>query len=340
MNIADVIALVIFVGIIAYAVFGGADFGSGFWDLTAGGSRRGSPMRTLIDHSIGPVWEANHVWLIFVLVFLWTGFPAPYAALMRTLIVPLMLAGLGIVLRGSAFAFRKSAPTLAQARVYGVTFAVSSVVTPFFLGAVAGAVASGDVPLEGSGDRWSSWTGPTALVGGVLAVLTCAFLAAAFLAAEADKLGQTELREKLRRRALGSGFASGVVALVAVVPIRNDARDLFDGLTGPAAPVVVLSAVAGGTALYLLWNERLRPARVAAVGAVATVVAGWGVAQYPNILGDEAPIDETAGANATLWGLLIAFGLVAVMVIPALIWMLSLTERGVFTESKQPAETE
>ena len=147
MSLADVVAIILFVGVIAYAVLGGADFGSGVWDLTAGDAEKGGRLRRVIDHAIGPVWEANHVWLIFVLVVLWTGFPDAFAALMRTLAIPFWLAGLGIVLRGAGFAFRKFAPDLRFARASGIVFAASSLITPFFLGAIAGAVASGRVPI-------------------------------------------------------------------------------------------------------------------------------------------------------------------------------------------------
>src|SRR3954465_11212520 len=132
MTLAAVVAAAMFIGVVAYALLAGADFGSGFYDLTAGGDRSGAELRTLIDHSIGPVWEANHVWLIYVLVMWWTGFPESFASAMSTLILPMLLALLGIVLRGAAFAFRKFAPTIGQARLYGATFAGSSLITPFF----------------------------------------------------------------------------------------------------------------------------------------------------------------------------------------------------------------
>ncbi|WP_267237694.1 cytochrome d ubiquinol oxidase subunit II [Mumia zhuanghuii] len=170
MPVADLVAAALFAGVVAYGLFGGADFGSGFYDLTAGGAQRGAPLRTLVDHSIGPVWEANHVWLIYVLVMWWTAFPETFAAAMQTLFVPFLLALAGIVLRGATFAFRKYAGTLAEARVFGIVFASSSVITPFFLGTVAGAVASGRVPADGVGNRMTSWTSPVSLLAGVIAV--------------------------------------------------------------------------------------------------------------------------------------------------------------------------
>jgi cytochrome bd ubiquinol oxidase subunit II len=319
-SLADLAAALVFLGVIAYALFGGADFGSGVWDLSAGDARRGAPVRNLIDTSIGPVWEANHVWLIYVLVFLWTAFPVAFGALMTTLFVPWLLVGLGIVLRGSGFAFRKYAEDLDSARVYGALFAASSLVTPLFLGMIAGAIASGRVPVEG-GDLWTSWTGPTSWVGGILAVLTCAFLAATFLAADARKAGQPDLAAWCGRRALATGVVTGAVALVAIVPLRADAETLAEGLQGRASPLVVLSAIAGAATLWLLWTGRYGLARFGAVAAVATIVAGWGVAQYPDLLVDQLTIEEGAGADATLWALVITFGLAAVTAVPALVWL-------------------
>ncbi|MCU0260603.1 MAG: cytochrome d ubiquinol oxidase subunit II [Ilumatobacteraceae bacterium] len=327
MSLPDVVAAIMFVGVIAYAVFGGADFGSGIWDLTAGGDEAGAPLRSLIDRVIGPVWEANHVWLIFVLVWLWSGFPEPFAAVMETLYLPFALAGLGIVLRGSTFAFRKFAPTLGSARLFGILFAVSSVATPFVFGAIAGAIASGRVPLDGSGDPISSWTGPTSIVGGVLAVLTCAFLAAAFLTAEAEHRGQPDVALACRRRAIGAGVVTGAVALVAILVLREDAPTLFDGLTGRAVPLIAISGIAGLLAMVTLWQRRLVLARVSAIVAVVAVVAGWGVAQYDWLLTDVVTIDDGAGARPTLWALVIVFLLAGVLVLPPLGYLFWLTQR-------------
>jgi len=335
MSLADAIAALLFLGVLAYAILGGADFGSGVWDLTAGDARRGAPIRTLIDRVIGPVWEANHVWLIYVLVFLWTGFPAGFAALMDTLFVPFGLAGLGIVARGSAFAFRKFAPTLATARLFGALFAVSSILTPFLLGAIAGAIASGRVPADGTGDRWTSWTGPTSIIGGSLAVLTCAFLAAAFLTAEAALRTDTDLAERCRRRALGSGIATGVVAIAGIVPIKHDAPTLFDGLTGTAVLFVVGSAAAGTAALTALMARRYLLARAAAVLAVGAVVVGWGIAQHPWLLTDTLTIDDAAGARATLWALVGTFAVAAVVVLPSLGWLFWLTQRPAWARAER-----
>lgn len=326
MSLAVVVAAALFVGVLAYALFGGADFGSGFYDLTAGGTARGAELRTLVDHSIGPVWEANHVWLIYVLVTWWTAFPETFAAAMSTLILPMLFALLGIVLRGASFAFRKYAATLGQARLFGAIFATSSVVTPFFLGTVAGGIASGRVPATGRGDLWTSWLNPTSVLGGIIAVGTCAFLAGTFLCADADRSGRGGLAEQLRRRTLAVGAATGAIVLVALIPIQRDAPTLADGLQAQAAPLVVVSAVAGITTLALTGVRRFALARVGALLAVAAVVSGWGVGQYPWLLVDEVTIADAAGAPATLAALLVAVGLAVVIVLPALGYLYRLTQ--------------
>lgn len=326
MSLEVLVAATLFVGVIAYAVFGGADFGSGFFDLTAGGTRRGAELRTLVDHSIGPVWEANHVWLIYVLVMWWTGFPESFAAAMTTLILPLLFALFGIVLRGASFAFRKYAGTLGQARLFGVVFATSSILTPFFLGAAAGGIASGRVPADGYGDLWTSWVNPTSIFGGLIAVGTCAFLAGTFLTADAERSGQSSLAELLRTRSLAVGVVTGALVFAALVPLLDDAPTLSDGLTGRGAPLIVISGVTGAATLVLLWRRTYSPARLTAVAAVVCVVAGWGIGQYPWLLVDEVKIVDAAGARATLQALLVVVALAGVIVLPLLAYLYRLTQ--------------
>ena len=185
MTRADAAAVILWTGATLYAVFGGADFGAGLWDLIAGDAERGARPRALIQRSLTPVWEANHVWLIFILVVLWTAFPEAFGAVMSTLYVPLALAAVGIVLRGAGFAFRKSIESLQARRAMGAAFAISSVLTPFFMGTVVGAVAAGNVPADGNGDAFSSWIAPLPLLVGALFVASGAYLAAVFLIADA-----------------------------------------------------------------------------------------------------------------------------------------------------------
>jgi cytochrome d ubiquinol oxidase subunit II len=203
--VTDAVAVILMLGITAYAVLAGADFGAGFWDLVAGGPERGERPRALIDHAIGPVWEANHVWLIFSLVVLWTGFSEAFESITLTLFVPLSIAAFGIVLRGSSFAFRKAVFRTRDRRRFGAAFAISSVIVPYCMGSIAGAIASGRVPAGGqSGDHWSSWLNPTSALGGVLAVCTCSYLAATYLVWDARRQDDDELAEYFRRRAASS----------------------------------------------------------------------------------------------------------------------------------------
>ena len=321
---ADAVAAVMFAAVILYGVFAGADFGTGLWDLVAGGAKKGAPTRRLIDNALGPVWEANHVWLIFVLVLLWSGFPRPFATIMRELAIPFWLVGLGIVLRGSGFAFRKFAPTLEAARLAGIVFAGASLFTPFFLGTIAGAIASGRV---GAGiEDEVIWLSPTSILGGVLATGTCAFLAATFLTEEAERSGDVELTEDLRRKSLISGSATGVLSLVGIGILANDAPTLFDGLTGRGALEILVAAIAGSLAMVLLAQGHTRRARFAAVAAVGAVMLGWGFAQYPWILVDNVTIADGAGHPATLTALLIAAAIATVLVVPALVLLFRLVD--------------
>jgi len=321
MGLSDLVAVLLFVGVIAYSLFGGADFGCGFWDLTAGDAGRGAHLRHQIDKSIGPVWEANHVWLVYILVFLWTAFPEPFAAIMTTLFVPWLLVGLGIVLRGGAFAFRKFSTSFGEARMHGIMFATSSVITPFFLGMIAGAIASGRVPADGYGDLWTSWTGPTSWIGGALAVLTTTFLAGTFLAADARRGGNEPLATEMGRKSLIAGAVTGAAALGAAVVIEIDAPTLASGLHGRGLPLIIVSAAAGSISMWQLWTRDFSRARIGAVIAVAAIVMGWGVGQYDWILVDQVTITEGIGARSTQIGLVIVFGMAAVTAVPALIWL-------------------
>ncbi|MEU2167829.1 cytochrome d ubiquinol oxidase subunit II [Micromonospora chersina] len=319
---------VLFIGVTAYAVLGGADYGAGFWDLTAGGARRGRHSRHLIDQTLAPVWEANHVWLIFCLVMLWTGFPSAFAAIMTTLYIPLGLAALGIVVRGSGFAFRKVVVRTDHQRATGAAFATSSVITPFFLGTVAGGIASGRVPADGRGDPVTSWINPTSLLGGLLAVGVCAFVAAVFLTAEARTRADARLEGWFRRRAQASAVATGAVALAGIAILHADAGRLFDGLTGRGLPLVLLSAACGLASVFLLHRAPPRLLQALAVGAAGTVVIGWGVAQYPYLLGTHLRIGEAAAPDATLASLTLVAAAALLLVVPAMALLFVLHQRG------------
>jgi cytochrome d ubiquinol oxidase subunit II len=251
---------------------------------------------------------------------------------MSTLYVPLTLAAIGIILRGAAFAFRKAPPTLPLERLFGATFASASVITPFCLGAVVGGVASGRVPAgERTGDAFTSWLNPTSLLGGVMAVAVCAFLAAVYLAADAGRRGMPGVERAFRRRALGSGVFAGVVAVAGVAVLHADAPDLFHGLTHRGAPLIVLSAVAGAVTLVMVWKGHDRWARPAAALAVVAVLWGWAAGQYPWMLERRLKIADAAGAQDTLVAMLGTLAVGAAFVLPALIWLFVLQQRGALT---------
>jgi cytochrome bd ubiquinol oxidase subunit II len=325
------IGIVLLAAIICYGVLGGADFGTGLWDLTAGGAARGTRPRALIDHAIGPVWEANHTWLIFCLVLLWSGFPSAFTAITTTLYIPLGIAAFGIVLRGSGFAFRKVSMQTAEQRLNGIAFAGSSVITPFCFGAVAGGIASGRVPTTGHGDPMTSWLNPTSVLGGVLAVLTCGYLAAVFLTAEARRSEERDLEEWARRRAMIAAVAAGVAAFVGLFVLRDDAPRLYTQLLHVGWPFVAASGLSGlGALLATLRPGLLRPALVRPLGAlaVAAVLAGWGAAQYPYLLGTHLDLNDAAAPAATMTALAVVAGLALLLVVPSLVWLLLLTHRG------------
>lgn len=298
-------------------------------NLVAGGRRVGASQRRLVEQRIGPVWEANHVWLIFVLVALRTGFPTAFAAITSALYVPLTMAKVGIILRGAAFAFRKAADDVSVQRLFGFVFAVSSVLTPFFLGAVAGAVASGRVSAASQQfDPFESWMNPTSFLGGTLAVATCSYVAAVFLSADAARQSRSDLAERDRASGLGAALASIVIALGGIFVIRADASELYEGLTSRGLPLIIAAAVGGCWSLVSLARRTYRWARAAAVAAIVSVVWGWAAGQYPDLLVDELTIADAAGSRATLVAMLVSLVVGSVLFVPPLVALLVIHARG------------
>ncbi len=339
MSEADAVAGVLLVGATMYAVFGGADFGAGVWSLLAGRGDRGRRPRALIDWAIGPVWEANHVWLIFTLVVLWTGFPTAFESIFSTLFIPLSLAALGIVLRGSGFAFQHTARR-ARGRVVAVRFfGLASLLTPFFMGTVVGAIAGERVPVGNeAGDLVTSWVNPLSLVLGALFVATGAYLSAVFLVSEARRAATPDLERYFVHRALGAALVAGVLAVAGLVVLHRDARFVFDGLKGDALPLVIASFVCGVAVLVLLNRGTRRGARPLAVGAVVAVIWAWGIAQHPYLLPQVLTIGAAAAPSTTLTTVLIVFGVAAVVVLPSLGLLFTLVQRNFVEETERPAQ--
>ncbi|WP_106401040.1 cytochrome d ubiquinol oxidase subunit II [Actinocorallia populi] len=322
MPLAEILLVVLWIGLTAYVLFGGADFGGGIWDLLAGTAERGRPQRDTIEHSIGPVWETNHVWLIFVIVMAWTGVPAVFAAIASTLYIPLTLAALGIIARGAAFAFRKASTLLWQQRLFGAAFAFSSVFTPFFLGTVAGAIASGRVPPGiAAGDLLTSWLNPTSLISGALAVGTAAYLAAVYLTRDAQRGGDEELAETFRHRALLAGTVTGLLSAAGLLVLHADAPRLFTELTsGKALPLLLLSVAAGIVSLPLLWWRAYRAVRVTAALAVTGLLWGWALGQYPRLL-PGVTVRDAAATDAVLAATLGSLAVGSLLLLPSLWWL-------------------
>jgi cytochrome bd ubiquinol oxidase subunit II len=334
MQLADVPLILMLVGLIAYAVLGGADFGAGFWQLWGGGGERGRAIREHAHHAMGPVWETNHVWLIFVLVVCWTAYPTAFASITSTLCIPLFIAGVGIIMRGTAYALRSGTATPREQREVEIAFAISSILTPFALGAVIGGIASGRVPVgNAAGDLWTSWLNWTSIFIGVLSVATAAYLAAVYLAADSVRTGEPDLAAAFRRRALGAAVVAGAFAAAGLPIVHHEVPSLWDGLTsGWGLAAVIVSGVAGVATFILVWGSRFGPARLTAALAVAAIIAGWALAQRPELLPGNPglTIEEAAASRASLIAVVISAVIALVVLGPSLGLLFSLFFHGRF----------
>ncbi|MEU6314331.1 cytochrome d ubiquinol oxidase subunit II [Streptomyces sp. NPDC047014] len=328
MSAATLIAFVLLLAVAAYTCAGGTDYGAGFWDLTAGGAGRGKRPRWLIDHAMAPVWEVNNVWLIFVLVIMWTGFPVFFQTVFSAMWLPLALAAIGIVLRGAGFALRKPTRRLAGRRIYGAVFAVSSLLSPFFLGAAAGGIASGRVG-PGIEPTAHAWYNPTSVFFGLLAVVGTALLGAVFLAADAVRYGAPDLHAYFRRRALAALAVLAVLGVVTLAVAHADAPHLWHGLShGAGLVLLVLSILATAVTAWLLARTSGAWSRVSAVVVMGSAVLAWGLAQRPYLIPGRLTVAEAAGAPSTLHWLVIVTAVAVVLVFPAVALLYRLDTRG------------
>jgi cytochrome d ubiquinol oxidase subunit II len=325
-------------GVVLYAVLAGADLGAGFWQLFAGRGRHGEEIREHAHHSMAPVWEANHVWLIFVLTVFWTAYPTAFGSIASTLAIPLFLAGIGIVFRGAAYALRVGASTARELGAIDTIFSLSSILTPFALGAMVGGIATGRVPVgNASGDRFSSWLSSTSILIGVLAVATSAYLAAVYLAADAARRREEWLERAFRVRALGAGVVAGGLALAGILVVRDDAHPLYHELvSGRALPAVIVSALAGVATLALVYRRRFEAARYSAALAVAAVVAGWALGQWPTVL-PGLDVRHAAAPHDTLVAVVVAVLGGGAIVFPSLALLFRLALAGRFDAGAQAA---
>ncbi|WP_374777476.1 cytochrome d ubiquinol oxidase subunit II [Streptomyces sp. NBC_01310] len=325
---ADLVAFVMLLAVAAYACAGGTDYGAGFWDLTAGGSERGKRPRWLIDHAMAPVWEVNNVWLIFVLVLMWTGFPVLFQTVFTAMWLPLALAALGMVLRGAGFALRKPTRRLARRRLYGAVFAIASLLTPFFLGAAVGAIATGRIApgTEASADAWAN---PASLLFGLLTVAGTALLGAVFLTADAARFDAPDLVGYFRLRALLSLVAVALLAVGVLLVTRGDAPHVWHGLThGAGLALAVVSAVFFVATGALVLRGQTRWARFSAVGIVGAAVFAWGLAQHPYLIPTSLSVADAAGDSQTLVWLSVVSLVALLLVAPAVFFLYWLDTHG------------
>lgn len=317
------------ISLILYGVMGGADYGGGMWDLLASGVRA-RRQRHAIAEAIAPIWEANHVWLILVVVLLFSAFPRAFSAIMIALNIPITAMLIGIVLRGSAFAFRKyDSKDDAVQRRWSTVFGVASFLTPFFQGLTMGALATGDIHLVGDNVTtgfFAGWLTPFAFACGLFALALFAFLAATYITV--DTRAEPDLQQDFRVRAIWAQIASVGLALLVFITSRDGAPLMYRGLTNWWAPLLlgwtILSAV---TALLALWFRIFNLARIAAVAEVTIILVGWGLAQFPHLVTPDVTIQNAAASESTLKPLLIALGAGAVVLVPSLLYLLQIFKR-------------
>jgi cytochrome bd ubiquinol oxidase subunit II len=326
------------IGLAMYGVLGGADFGAGFWQLTAGTGQDAEEIREQAHRSMSPVWEANHVWLIFVLTVIWTAYPRAFGSIASTLSVALLIAGVGIIFRGAAYALRAGSATPKEQRVIDTAFGVASLIAPFALGAAAGGIASGRVPVgNAAGHLFSSWLNPTSILIGALAVVTGAYLSAIFLCGDAIRAGDQTLSERFRTRALGAAVVAGGIAIAGLIVLHGDAHPIYHQLVaGRALPALFVSVLAGGGTMALVQARRYEPARYSAAVAVAAIVAGWALAQSPRFL-PGLTVRQAAAPHDTQVAVLVAIIGGAVILFPSLFTLFRLALGGRF-EAAAPAE--
>ena len=327
MNLALIALIILWWALIAYAVLGGADFGAGIWDLFAVG-RQADRQHDLINHALGPVWEANHVWLIFLIVGLFNVFPSAFALLSIALFFPLSVVLIGIVLRGAAFVFRYYAPASMRlfARWWGRLFSATSLLTPFFLGVAAAAVASGELLApDGSAQAWrlSALLTPFALTIGCMAVALCATLAAVYLTVEAHEQNEVDLTEAYRKRALIAGAVTALLGALGLWLSLSEAALLWDGLLMRAIPVVVATMLIGLATAAALFYRHYKAARFLIVAETAFLLGSWGLSQYPYIIPPHVTISNSANEPSVILTLIIAIACGLVILLPSLYYLFS-----------------
>ena len=322
----DLAALAALGGIVAYALLGGADFGGGVWDLLATGERR-KQQRLAIERAMGPVWEANHVWLIFVIVLLFTCFPRGYAALGMALFVPFHLALLGIVLRGASFIFRshqsRQKDAAAETSAWGIVFGIASIISPVLMGTAFGVVTQGRVGLGPDGEALAlhpaTWLSRYAIANGLLALSSCAYLAAVYLTNETTGA----LRDDFRKRAIGSGTTTAILAALVLLLAWREASWFFGRLLSlRTLPLVAGGLVCFAASRWSVFRRRYWLSRLFAAGEIMLLLLGWAVAQYPYLAYPDMRLDELAAPTATVRFFVLSLPVGGLFVVPSLWWLM------------------
>lgn len=316
-----ILAGIMLISLVLYSLLAGADYGAGFWDLLSFGPNR-EGQRDLIALAIQPVWETNHVWLVLLIVLMFSGFPAAFAAITVNLAVPLYLVLLGIVLRGASFVFRHYFTGNVRMQLYwGRVFSISSSLTPLFLGIVIGGISCDSCSADngvGKNGFFQPWFHPFPLAVGLLSLSLFAYLSACYLTVEAEH--EPALQSDFRTRALISGVASILLAALTYMLAGDHAHGIRGGLwSNPYAWVVEMgAAIAAIAALRALWSRHYLRARIAAAAQVTFILLGWGIAQFPSLVRPDITIDNSASPRPVVLSLIIAVSIGAVVLIPSL----------------------
>jgi cytochrome d ubiquinol oxidase subunit II len=326
---AIAVAACIGASLVVYALMAGADFGAGLWDLVASGPRA-ERQRHAIAGAIAPIWEANHVWLILVVVLLFSGFPSAFAVVMTALNIPITVMLLGIVARGAAFVFREYDGGARGVRRWTGVFGAASLCTPLVQGMTIGALATGRIRVTDglvTSGFLAGWTTPFALSCGIFALGLFAFLAATYLTLDARR--EPDLQDDFRRRAIGAGLSLVPLALVVLATGRHGAPELFHGVTRWWAPwLLALTGACAVAALVALWTKHFTLARAAAAGQVALILCGWCLAQFPRLVVPDVTVANAHAPEATLRLLLVALACGAVVLLPSLVLLFRLFKSG------------
>lgn len=337
MTLEVAIAGILIISLTFYVLMGGADYGAGVWDMLCFGERA-PKQRALIAEVVGPIWEANHVWLILVIVILFTAWPRAFALVTTDLHIPLVIMLVGIVLRGSAFTFRTyDTKDDSIQRRWSLVFEIGSLVTPIMLGITVGSISAGRMHPMARPDFINSWEHPFAFANGVFALCIFAFLAATYLTNETS---DAQLQNDFRVRALAAQGGVAVMALTVFLLSQHGAPQLYNDLVKAPWTIALhaVTAVVSTSAIVSLVYRRYFIARLCAAAQAALILWGWALSQFPYLVRPELTISNCAAPKATLELLLWALLVGALLLFPSFYLLLKVFSQGT-TEGKSPTES-